>query len=291
MRRVNYVRKSTELSRKKERETGVEYQRIPLLDMHAHLCMEQAQEEMFVRKKYEIKTCFSCGTPEEWEYMQNFKDDKNILLSFGIHPWYADKYDPKKYPEYYGKCDFVGEIGMDSVWCEVPLNVQRRVFEAQLQIASDLKKPVILHTKGQESVIADILKDYPGKVCIHWYSGDIETLERFIDMDCCFTLGPDLKCICKGVDGEMASEAVKISEDAEKQKLYRYMIGNIPLNRLFLETDGISAVAWAMERDSLPLEEIPKILIANEIFLASETKNAPEIIRDIMKENLKHFLL
>ena len=53
----------------------------------------------------------------------------------------------------------VGEIGMDSVWCQVPLPIQERVFREQLAMACSLKKPVVLHTKGQEKAIASILKE------------------------------------------------------------------------------------------------------------------------------------
>ena len=44
--------------------------------------------------------------------------------------------------EAYSECDYIGEIGMDSVWCDIPLDIQQKRLEEQLQIAADLKKPV-----------------------------------------------------------------------------------------------------------------------------------------------------
>ena len=173
-----------------------------MIDMHAHLaCLEggesscsagkageyasafleekreEAREELDLRESLGITTCFSSGTPFQWQVLERYRDRTSVLRSFGIHPWYAHQYDPDLYAEYFRQCDVVGEIGMDSVWCEVPLDIQKKRLERQLQIAADLHRPVILHTKGQEAAIAGMLADFPEKICIHWYSGDEKGLD------------------------------------------------------------------------------------------------------------------
>ena len=85
----------------------------------------------------------------------------------------------------------IGEIGMDSVWCRVPLADQQRELEWQLQAAEDLGKPAVLHTKGQERRIGEMIRGFKGKLCVHWYSGSLEDLKGFLEQDCYFTLGPD----------------------------------------------------------------------------------------------------
>ena len=173
--------------------------RMRLLDMHAHLScfMEKngqepgeeeshalAMQELTQRKEYNISTFFSCGTLEEWNFMQAYRGRDELFFSFGIHPWYSGRgraedgadgnhilYGEQRRDEAlwraFEECDAVGEIGMDSVWCDVPLAIQRSSFEEQLQIAADLKKPVILHTKGMESEIAAMIQDFPEPVCVH----------------------------------------------------------------------------------------------------------------------------
>lgn len=147
-----------------------------------------------------------------------------VVPTAGLHPWYADQYTVQDMEPYIRRCPVVGEIGMDSVWCQVPLPVQEQVFREQLAMACILKKPVILHTKGQEKAIASILKEYPNRYLVHWYSCE-EYLEEYLALDCYFSVGPDV----------WWNLAVA---QAAKQ---------IPRDRVLVETDGLGAVQWAYE--------------------------------------------
>lgn len=305
---------------------------IGMLDMHAHLlCLSEgyrdkltkqelsalAAQELAARREYGINTVFSCGTPQEWDFMrrglesgegndqqekwdggifsgryapddsrtanrdrmndsgtsekQSAKQNGSCILSFGIHPWYGDRFDPQDCRELFMASPIVGEIGMDSVWCEVPLAVQRRVFAQQLEIAAELKKPIVLHTKGQERQIAEMIRDFPGKVCVHWYSGGEAEFEKFLEAGCCFTLGPDL---------------------AENfTPLYERMLREIPADRLFLETDGLSSIAWmrGQETGAVSFRDIPAVLEKNLKFVAKEKQMQPGQLRACLKENFHEF--
>lgn len=239
-----------------------------------------AQKELFFRKEQGIASCINCGTPEEWRWMQAFQAE--ALLSFGIHPWYSDQYEPEAYMEAFKACSAVGEIGMDSVWCSIPLNRQEEILRKQLTIAADLHKPVVLHTKGQEHRIAQLIKDFPEKICIHWYSGSIQELQPYLEKDCYFTIGPDFSI---------------------KEDLHRYMLKMIPVDRLFLESDGLAAIIWAkqeaddkatkwdaeMQEDAGMLALLPKALNNSLKVAASEKKLSEETLLQIMWANRSAF--
>lgn len=125
---------------------------------------------------------------------------------------------------YLEKCQVIGEIGMDSLWCNVPLKRQKEVLEKQLQIAAEWKKPVVLHTKDQEWEILELIRKYPNIYLVHWYSADHD-LDGYLDLDCYFSIGPDV-----------------IWNPAVQQVARR-----VPENRIPLETDGMDAVKWAWE--------------------------------------------
>lgn len=278
-----------------------------VLDMHAHLAFltagseatwkkkdkmaacEAGKKELDFRYQNGIATCLSSGTPEEWEYTKQFRDRKELLLSFGIHPWYADRHQTEEVQEAYRECDYIGEIGMDSVWCDVPLNIQQKRLEEQLQIAADLKKPVLLHTKGQEKKISELLRGFPYGICVHWYSGTEEDLEPYLDLGCYFTLGPDFSAAYGiGADQRMLN-GFSGEERAQKRSLYHRMLREIPVNRLFVETDGISAVAWAMGVQEAGWELLPLALRANMQTLAGAAKKDEKELQRQICRNLAEF--
>lgn len=70
-----------------------------MIDMHAHLaCLSEGYEtldgetELNFRRKNGITTCFSTGTPGEWQAMESLRSQREIIVSFGIHPWYTHRY-------------------------------------------------------------------------------------------------------------------------------------------------------------------------------------------------------
>lgn len=207
---------------------------LPLSDAHAHLSAQNACEELAYRSEQNILTCFSTGTPAEWERIvgliaaAGLAAEGPFSVSFGIHPWEAGSHEVRSGLEAFRTCTAIGEIGLDSVWCDVPLARQRAAFEAQLQIAADLHKPVVLHTKGQEAAVAAMVRDFPGPVLVHWYSGPLDIFERFAEQDCHFTLGPDCTA---------------------PTELAHVLLTAPALDRLLTETDGLEGIAWAADRE------------------------------------------
>lgn len=292
-----------------------------IIDMHTHLAclsdeygsnlsetekIELGIQELNVRRRQGTAAFFSSGTPGEWEFMQrlrkeyilsaNTREKTELWNSFGIHPWHSDQFDPDDHMECFGSCDAVGEIGMDSVWCSVPLPIQRFVFERQLQIAADLKKPAVLHTKGQEREILEMIREFPGNVCVHWYSGDLDTFEEYRKLGCYFTLGPDLAEKCGTGTADEANGKFRKSrisadqEDRASKTLYQRMLREIPTDRLFLETDGISAVAWAYGTEQMSLTEIPAVLRENLCCMAAAKGITQSCLEERLARNLEEFL-
>lgn len=330
-----------------------------MIDMHAHLlCLSEeyrgrlAEQEMYAlaaqelaaRREYGVDTVFSCGTPQEWEFMrrclesgegneqpekwnggvfsgryapedfrtadrdrmndsgasekQSAKRNGKFTLSFGIHPWYSDRFDPRDYRGLFMACSIIGEIGMDSVWCNIPLDIQRRVLAQQLEIAAELGKPIVLHTKGQEQQIAEMIRDFPGKVCVHWYSGGEAEFEKFLEAGCYFTLGPDLAECCAlaegkeirgGNPGMTQSEYEALTRSAV---LYERMLREIPTERMFLETDGLSSIAWmrGQETGAVSFRDIPAVLEKNLKFAAKEKRVQSGQLSACLKENFHEFV-
>ncbi len=197
----------------------------PLTDAHAHI---GGMAEIEERLRSRIPSMICAGCPQEAERLDEIQarpESGGILIpTYGLHPWHADRASLEEMQPFLQQAQIIGEIGMDSVWCAVPLDVQREVFTSQLFFAMEHHRSVILHTKGQEREIADIIRRYPNTYLVHWYSSE-EHLEEYLDLDCYFSIGSDV----------WWNPAV------------RKLAQRVPVDRILIETDGMGAVRWAYE--------------------------------------------
>jgi TatD DNase family protein len=96
----------------------------------------------------------------------------------GVHPWDAERgYELPNFEEY----DIVGEIGLDYC-CKADRNMQRELFERQLQIASTIDKPVVIHNVRATEDILKILTRYPQLrgVLFHGFIGSQQQAESIV---------------------------------------------------------------------------------------------------------------
>ena len=209
-------------------------------DAHMHLPISR-----------KIACVVNASSVEEYQFLKEHKHS-NMYISCGVHPWKADKTDYEVLLPYIKEADFLGEIGLDEPWCEVPFEVQKEVLIKQLQ---DVNKTTYLHTKGYEKEILQIITLFPRKYIVHWYSSE-DYIEEYMKLDCFFTIGP------------IVNET---------------LVKKVPLNRLLIETDGIEAIEWAYERTVLDTEYID--VLENIVKQVAELK---KVSIDEVKLNLSH---
>lgn len=195
------------------------------IDAHAHI---PSMEDMKKRVEDGIFTMACAVSPTEAVQLSDWKKElgnpEEILLTAGLHPWQSENYTVEQMKPFLETAPVIGEIGLDHVWCQVPMKIQKEAFERQLAFAAERKKPVILHIKGCEKEAVSLLRAYPNTYLVHWYSCD-DYLEEYIKLGCYFSIGPDV----------WWNETV------------RRVAKEVPMNRIFTETDGMSAVVWAYE--------------------------------------------
>jgi TatD DNase family protein len=64
----------------------------------------------------------------------------------------------------------IGEIGLDFFRDYAPHDAQRQVFDEQLQLASELGLPVVVHTRAAEVETMRMLSTFGGTVVLHCFS-------------------------------------------------------------------------------------------------------------------------
>jgi TatD DNase family protein len=64
----------------------------------------------------------------------------------------------------------VGETGLDYHYDHSPREAQRRAFEAQLALAGEVGKPVVVHAREADDDMAAMLRNAPAPVVLHSFS-------------------------------------------------------------------------------------------------------------------------
>ena len=148
-----------------------------------------------------------------------------LYATIGIHPHEAKRYD--KIPEEFSrlinnkKVVAVGEIGLDYHYDHSPKADQQRMFEAQLDFASEHDMPVVLHIREAMNDAMNILKYYRDlKLLFHCYSGGLEYLERVIEMEGMCAFGGAVTWRGKAYDE------------------LREVVRQIPIDNILAETDS-----------------------------------------------------
>jgi len=166
-----------------------------LIDTHTHLDMpefDHDREEVILRAlKQGIEYIITVGIGKaECEIaLELAKTHPFIYAALGVHPHNAKDMDSEVY-EYIAlnsrseKVVAIGEIGLDFYRTLSPKEDQIECFRKFLQLAKEIKKPVIIHDRNAHKEILTILEEENaweiGGV-IHCFSGDKEMAKKCID--------------------------------------------------------------------------------------------------------------
>lgn len=100
--------------------------------------------------------------------------------TIGIHPWQALVGDISVVEKGIAAADAIGEIGLDFA-CNVPHEEQERIFRAQLTLAEQYQKPVVLHCVRAFEEVMQVLRDFNLPVVIfHGFIGSVEQAQRSV---------------------------------------------------------------------------------------------------------------
>ena len=164
---------------------------VTLIDSHCHLDLEPLKSG-FSQILQEaaaagVRGCIVPGVhPDGWPNIAALaSEDSRIKPAYGIHPMHAGCVNDQilgRLEDCAGQGVAIGEIGLDPAYT-VSLDVQERVFRAQLRIAVSGGLPVLIHCRQSFQRVATILReeraDRVGGI-MHAFSGSVEMAGEFI---------------------------------------------------------------------------------------------------------------
>lgn len=169
-----------------------------LIDTHVHINFDVFKTELdTIRQRWReagvVRLVHSCVEPGEFSSIQAIADRfPEVSFAVGLHPLDCHKWTEKTAEEIYTLASSdprvvaIGETGLDFYKAD-NRTLQIKAFQAQLEIALTLNKPVIIHCRDGASTLAEILQDFTknrGSVqgVMHCWGGTPEETQWFLDL-------------------------------------------------------------------------------------------------------------
>lgn len=207
---------------------------IKLFDSHCHL---QDQRISNVVPKL-IRTALDNGvvyfavngtSEKDWPVVKEMSDSYSCILpSVGIHPLRVAERTPNWFhtlKDFFeaNPCAAVGEIGLDkgTRGKKVDFGEQIEIFQQQLQLAKELKRPASVHCVRAFGDLLPIMKSlgpFPAGVILHSYLGSAEMVPEFAKLGAYFSFSGYLMSL--------------------KESKAKKMLKSVPADRILLETDA-----------------------------------------------------
>ena len=210
--------------------------------------------------------------PAEWPLLAAFcAQDPLLRCGVGVHPWYVHTLSEavlvdalRELPDHVAaaRAVAIGECGLDGMKARrggASLELQTRVLERHLEVAFELRLPIILHCLDAHGAMLDLLETrgpLPAGGVMHSYSGPVDLVARYAKLGLCFSFA--------GV----------VSHGNAKRP--RRALAGVPLSRLLVESDGPDQVAEGMGTRRSEPAHIVRLL---EVYAGIRTESLAEIGR------------
>jgi TatD DNase family protein len=149
-----------------------------VIDTHAHLgSLEDPDEAVERAADAGVTRILTVGTDVEdgRRALDLAERHDGVFAILGIHPHGAGTATPEDLAQLrellaHPKAVAVGETGLDWFRDYAPRDDQRRLFAAELELAGELGKPVVIHTRAADEDTLAGLAGFEGVVVLHCFS-------------------------------------------------------------------------------------------------------------------------
>ena len=203
-----------------------------MIDSHCHLDHEPLHQNLnaVIKRSKDVgitKLLTICTNLDSFENIKKIINlDPIIFGTFGIHPHETDKNIISKdniiqNSKYSKKIIGIGETGLDFYYNNSDKKNQIKSFTNHIEACSDLKKPLIVHSRNAENETFDILNSYKNtdiKILMHCFTGSKEFAKKLMGLNAYFS----------------ASGIITFKNSLELQETFKF----ISNDRILIETDS-----------------------------------------------------
>jgi TatD DNase family protein len=187
------------------------------IDAHCHLTHYTSSDlDLFIKESKQLGIMGwiqASGHPDDWDHQIQIREKYggDILVSFGLHPWWvvnaSDLLIQQHLIRLKEKCSLaqcIGEIGLDLGTAHKNLSTMQTqidTFKAQIDLAFEFKKPIILHIVKAHTQALEIfnqilkekkLKKLPYGGIIHGFTGSYDIAIHYLKIGLLISIGHEL---------------------------------------------------------------------------------------------------
>lgn len=164
-----------------------------MIDTHCHLTdtglLGQIEQVLARAAAAGVERMVTIGTdPTDWQpCLEVCARFPNVRCALGIHPTYCKDCELEqiavlKSLQSDRRVAAVGEMGLDYHYDNVPVVLQRRFFAAQLRLAVEHRKSVVIHSRKAIDDCLAVLKDYAVPAAVfHCFTGTTSEARSILD--------------------------------------------------------------------------------------------------------------
>ncbi|MFA6930278.1 MAG: TatD family hydrolase [Lentisphaeria bacterium] len=160
-------------------------------DSHLHLAGDIAAEPFFSEARAKgVSRFLVAGTSlEDGNFLCNLANpEAGIYVAVGMHPHAAAQFAVADLPGFRNWLQLpgvvaVGEIGLDFYYDFSPRADQERVFTTFLELAAEVKKPVIIHCREAFAPCFELVSEYYAvglPFVVHSFTGTVAEAEQWL---------------------------------------------------------------------------------------------------------------
>ena len=200
-----------------------------LFDTHAHM-----DDRAFDTDRHELLSGLAqqqvalvmnpgCSLQSSYNAVKLAETYPFVYAAVGSHPDAADEVCEEVLEQYrklcaHEKVKAIGEIGIDYHYEDIPRQLQKQAFRAQMALAREVNLPVIVHERDAHEDGLKIVKEFPEVTGVfHCFSGSAELARQLVELGWYI-----------GFTGVLTFKNARRAIEAAQA---------IPLERIVLETD------------------------------------------------------
>ena len=192
-----------------------------LVDVHAHLDYDNLKNlyEVVERAKEAGVVCIITNGLNKESNRKCLEIEKKyniVKAALGFYPKDAIKTNVESEIEFIRKKKpfAIGEIGLDGTYGE--FGKQKKTFNQFLDLAKEIRRPVIIHSRRAEEEVLEILKGYDLNVILHCFSGRKKLIE----------------------EAEKRGYYFSVPCNLVRSEHFKNLVKNISISQLLTETDA-----------------------------------------------------